>query len=92
MRNIKAISDKDTFAVTWSLTGQLVPTWRKVTTGSPDKGLAFEMLEPYAGKLACTFLRGLDAGNGLWLLEALDSLLDKTYDMTYHLDIQKSIY
>ena len=28
------------------------------------KGLAFEMLEPYDGKLSRTVLRGLGAGNG----------------------------
>jgi len=28
-----------------------------------QKGTAFEMLEPCAGKLACTVLRGLGAGN-----------------------------
>jgi hypothetical protein len=30
-------------------------------------GLAFEMLEPCAGKLACTVLRGLGVSNGVWL-------------------------
>ena len=31
------------------------------------QGFAFEMLEPYEGKLSCTFLRGLGAGNSPWL-------------------------
>ena len=30
-------------------------------------GLAFEMLEPYEGKLSRTCLRGLGAGNSPWL-------------------------
>jgi len=27
------------------------------------------MLEPYAVKVACTVLKGPEAGNGLWLLD-----------------------
>jgi hypothetical protein len=75
-----------------------VSPYRKVVVniiyinGWPHQGSPFGRLEPDEGKLSRPVLRGLGAGNSPRLPGALDSLLDKAYDMTYHLDIQKPIY